>query len=61
MMVGIGNGRGRVWVRPSVLVMVVIVWVLASVLSTGGVQVVFGSSLGVTRDDAAEIDCQRRK
>lgn len=56
MMVGIGYGMGTVLVRPSLLVMVVIVSVLASVLSTGGVVVVFDSSLSVTRDDAAEID-----
>lgn len=36
MMVGIGYGMGTVLILPSLLVMVVNVWVLASVLSTGG-------------------------
>lgn len=44
-MVGIGYGRGRVLVRPSLLVMVVIVSDLTSVLSVEVVVVVIGSSL----------------
>lgn len=44
MMVGIGNGIGTVLVRPSLMVMVVIVSDPASVLSMGGIMVVSGSS-----------------
>lgn len=59
-MVGIGYGMGTVLVRPSLMVMVVIVSDPASVLSMGRVVVVFDSGAGVTRDDPAEIQCQQR-
>lgn len=52
---------GTVFVRPSLLVMVVIVSDPASVPSTGGSLVVFGTSAGVIRDDSAENDCQKKQ